>query len=457
MVGKKSLTALCCASALLLTGAGSAWQRLTTGSRSRRWSRSTVPNQADVDSVVEHYDAAEYKRVEDDGIDHAQRLRHRPRRRPRCKAAGYRIGAHDRGLQHRLDPHGAAPGGPRRGGARRRPRRERHAQGRRQARRASPSSRRRATRSSSARTRSPTWSARRAARTTARFLYVEAYNKSTKVTGTTTVSGPTLALSYAGADGVYSTTAVNMGRFIDTDPTPDDYMYHRQLIRLTRAARHPTSQTIRIATAATAGGAAASVETFPVTEWLGKDLPPHVAGLQEPAVLHALHGPDREPRRPRRAGRGVPEPGVGRQHAGEDLRLPAQVAGDHGRHDRHRRGSAAHARRPAARHHGRDHGRAAGRQRSRSPATAGQTIRATVDGDPVRLDRLHPDAQGPRRRRRCRRSTRARARRSSTGRYTTAGTYTFEVSGFQGDLGDFTFKVEPVHRSAATARPARSC
>ena len=41
--------------------------------------------------------------------------------------------------------------------------------------------------------------------TTARFLYVEAYNKSTKITGTTTVTGPTLALSYAGADGVYST------------------------------------------------------------------------------------------------------------------------------------------------------------------------------------------------------------------------------------------------------------
>ena len=41
--------------------------------------------------------------------------------------------------------------------------------------------------------------------TTARFLYVEAFNKSTKITGTTTVTGPTLALSYAGADGVYST------------------------------------------------------------------------------------------------------------------------------------------------------------------------------------------------------------------------------------------------------------
>src|SRR4029079_15268549 len=116
------------------------------------------------------------------------------------------------------------------------------------------------------------------ATTTARFLYVEAFNKSTKVTGTTTVSGPTLALTYAGADGVYNTTATNMGRFVDTDPTPDFYMYHRQLIRL--PAGVTDIKTIRIATAATAGGASASVETFPVTEWLGKNLPPHVAGFK---------------------------------------------------------------------------------------------------------------------------------------------------------------------------------
>ena len=55
-------------------------------------------------------------------------------------------------------------------------------------------------------------------------------------------------------------------------------MYHRQLIRLPRGATD--IKTIRIATAATAGGAAASVETYPVTEWLGKDLPPHVAGFK---------------------------------------------------------------------------------------------------------------------------------------------------------------------------------
>src|SRR5699024_9225770 len=98
------------------------------------------------------------------------------------------------------------------------------------------------------------------ATTTARFLYVEAFNKSTKVTGNSSVSGPTLALSYAGADRVYS-TASNMARFVDTDPTPDVYMYHRQLIRLPADA--PANITsIRIATTATTGGAAASTETY---------------------------------------------------------------------------------------------------------------------------------------------------------------------------------------------------
>ena len=68
-------------------------------------------------------------------------------------------------------------------------------------------------------------------------------------------------------------------------------MYHRQLIRLTGAAATipPGQLTIRVATAATAGGAAASMETFPVTEWLGKDLPAHVAGFKNtPFFTHYM-------------------------------------------------------------------------------------------------------------------------------------------------------------------------
>ena len=35
--------------------------------------------------------------------------------------------------------------------------------------------------------------------------------------------------------------------------------------------------------------------------------------------------------------------------------------------------------------------------------------------------------------------------------FTTTGTYTYEISGFQGDLGDFTFKVQEVISAAVVA------
>ena len=74
------------------------------------------------------------------------------------------------------------------------------------------------------------------------FLYVEAHNKATTVTGASTVNGPAQALSFAGADGVYG-AATTMGRLIDTGTTPDTYQYHRQLIRLTGAdAQIPVAQ-----------------------------------------------------------------------------------------------------------------------------------------------------------------------------------------------------------------------
>ena len=107
------------------------------------------------------------------------------------------------------------------------------------------------------------------------FLYVEAHNKATGISGNTTQFGPSLALSYAGADGVYG-TATNMARLIDTMTTPDTYQYHRLLIRLTGAdAQIPVAQmTVRVASSST------EVDTSKVTEWPGGSLPPHVAGYQ---------------------------------------------------------------------------------------------------------------------------------------------------------------------------------
>ncbi|WP_121251707.1 M14 family metallopeptidase [Solirubrobacter pauli] len=108
------------------------------------------------------------------------------------------------------------------------------------------------------------------------FLYVEAFNKATVSTGPTSFSGPTQALSYAGADGVYA-AATDMQRYTDGTTTPDTYMFHRQLVRLTGpAAQIPVGElTVRVASSSGA------VDTSKVTTWPGGTLPPHVASYQQ--------------------------------------------------------------------------------------------------------------------------------------------------------------------------------
>jgi hypothetical protein len=75
--------------------------------------------------------------------------------------------------------------------------------------------------------------------------------------------------------------------------------------------------------------------------------------------------------------------------------------------------------------------------------TAGQTIRATVDGIPSRSTDLILTLKDPA-------GTVLQSIDTGTSpelidqSLPTSGTYTFEVSGFDGDLGDFTFKIDPV-------------
>ncbi|MDA0183241.1 M14 family metallopeptidase [Solirubrobacter phytolaccae] len=108
------------------------------------------------------------------------------------------------------------------------------------------------------------------------FLYVEAFNKATVSTGPTSFSGPSQALSYAGADGVWS-VATDVPRYTDGTTTPDTYMFHRQLVRLTGpAAQIPVDElTVRVASSSGA------VDTSKVKSWPGGTLPPHVAGYQQ--------------------------------------------------------------------------------------------------------------------------------------------------------------------------------
>ena len=292
--------------------------------------RSTCPARRDVDKVVAGYDVADYKRVEDDG-SFTVALEADASELASLRAAGFKIGRTIEDAKHRAQVNAEreetaalealagdlAENGVPRGGIK--------LEGK-------------------AVVPTPGETVIQRANTftnyAGRFLYVEAHNKATVVVNNVP-TGPAQALSWAGEDGVYS-AATNMAIFEDSDPTPDVYMYHRQLIRLPAGAN---PKTVRVASASGA------VDTFKVTEWLGTQLPAERRGLPE-GLLQPLPGPDREPRPARHAGRRVQEPGHPGQPAAPDERLPAQVAGDHVRYGRDRLGSARRARRAADRHHG---------------------------------------------------------------------------------------------------------
>ena len=443
MVGKKSLTALCCASALLLSGVGTA-SAADNGLPYEELVQVYVPNQDAVDSVVANYDAAEYKAVQDDGSI-LLNVFVTAEEKASLKSAGYRIGTTiedsktgSQRMEERqatIDAENVATEVAENGlsGAKF------------EGKSVVP------TPGDTVIQRAVTFTdvvGPSGGTTTARFLYVEAFNKSTKITGNTAVSGPTLALSYAGADGVYG-TATNMGRFVDTDPTPDAYMYHRQLIRLPAGA---DAKTIRIATAATAGGAAASTETFNVSEWLGKELPPHVAGFKnQPFFTHYMDPTENRDNLDALAAQ-YPElmewvpmkektsgyqrksqaimSGTGAIGVAPDVQLGAPLLDTTG---------AITAAQPVA--------------KIPFTATAGQSIRATVDAIPSGETDFVLTLKDP---------AGATLQTVDTGTspelinrtFATAGTYSFEISGFEGDLGDFTFKVQPTSGSAATSQAA---
>ena len=105
-----------------------------------------------------------------------------------------------------------------------------------------------------------------------RFLYVEAHTKNaTPITPAGVEGSPTMALSYAGDDGVFG-AASNMPIFRDNEngatPQVNTYMYHRHLVRVT------TVEPKRVRVASSDGG----VDEAAVTEWVGSTLPPHVGG-----------------------------------------------------------------------------------------------------------------------------------------------------------------------------------
>jgi hypothetical protein len=441
MVGRRLLIALA-ASALLLVGAQSAaFAADDDGTPFQQLVQVYVPDQAAVDSVVAKYDAAEYRSVQDDGSI-LLAVFVTAEEKAALEAKGYKIGRviedSNTGAQRMkerqevIDQENLALDVAENG-------------------RAGASFRGRALIPDPGDTviqRAVVFTdaiGPNANRTTARFLYVEAFNKSTKrVPGTnSTFTGPALALSYAGPDGVYS-TPVNMGRFIDNQGvTPQEYMYHRQLVRLTGDYANLAAGDIqlRVATAATAGGAAASVETFPVSEWLGQDLPPHVAGFRTQFFTH-YQDPTETRADLDALAAAYPElmsvVNMPEKTSGYQRKSQAIMAGTTGI------GSApANVFAPALLD-------TTGEITAAQPVAsytfsglAGDTYRGVVDGIPTRSTDFILTIKDPG-------GNVLQSIDTGTSPETvdqvlpTDGTYTFEISGFQGDLGDFTFNIRQI-------------
>jgi hypothetical protein len=96
-----------------------------------------------------------------------------------------------------------------------------------------------------------------------RFLSVEAYNSATtnQTPTSNTIVGPSMAMSWKPEGGDYG-TASNMSRYIDSDPTPDTYLYHRVSIRIGAVgSTTPVPKTVRIASS-TGAVAEAPVKEF---------------------------------------------------------------------------------------------------------------------------------------------------------------------------------------------------
>ena len=228
-----------------------------------------------------------------------------------------------------------------------------------------------------------------------------------------------------------------MGRFIDTDPTPDEYLYHRQLIRLTaEQAAIPASQmTVRVA------ASSGAVDTYKVTEWLGTTLPPNVAGYQK-GFFNRYQDPTENRAQLDTLAAQFP-------NLVTPVNLPNLTNGYQRKSQAIMSGTSAIGSAPPA-VYGTPLFSSTGEITAATPVagipfagTAGQTIRATVNGIPGGSTDFILALKDP---------SGTVLQTIDTGTspefltqsLATSGTYTYEVSGFEGDLGDFTFLIEPV-------------
>ncbi|HEX6026317.1 MAG TPA: M14 family zinc carboxypeptidase [Solirubrobacter sp.] len=437
MVGKRAAT-VAAATALLLAGASSAYGSDNLPGGDTALVRVTVPSQVDVDRLVESYDVVEYKHVEDDGSI-SLNIDTTAAERSALRTQGYTIG---RTVENATTRANTAA--------------ERDATRAAEAL-AGNIAKTGVTRGVKLEGRSvvpvPGETVIQRANTftnyAGRFLYVEAHNKGVIQTGTGNGTGRTLALSFAGADGVFS-APTNMGIFRDTDPNPDVYMYHRQLIRLTGdAANIPADQmTVRVAAVAT-DGSTTSTDTYKVTEWLGTGLPPHVGNYQK-GFFNRYQDPTENRENLDALAAEFP-------NLVTPVNLPHLTNGYQRKSQAIMSGTGAIGSAPPA-ILGAPLLTTSGEITAAQPVAAipfegtnGQSIFATVDAIPSGETDFILRLRNP---------AGTIVTTIDTGfspefitrTLNATGTWTFEILGFQGDLGDYTFKVEPILVSAQQAQ-----
>ena len=123
-----------------------------------------------------------------------------------------------------------------------------------------------------------------------------------------------------------------------------------------------------------------AVDTFKVTEWLGTKLPPNVAGYQK-GFFNRYQDPTENRAQLDALAAEFGNLVTAGQPPEPDERLPAQVAGDHVRLERHRRGAGRPARHADPRPDGRDHHAAPVASYTFSPPL-NVPMRITTDGIP---------------------------------------------------------------------------
>jgi hypothetical protein len=429
MVVRSSLAAVA-ASALLFTGGGLAYASDNLPAADTSLVEVYVNSEADIDQLVaDGYDLAEYKRVEDDG-DIVVNIDVNDAERAALKARGFKIGATVESPKHRAAV-----------AAEREAQRKLDDAAAKYAENGVPKSKA----AVAVPGETVIQRANKFTNYAGTFLYVEAHNKATvrNPGSNTAFTGPTLALSYAGADGVYS-AATNMGRFIDTDPTPDEYMYHRQLIRLTGAAADIPASQMTVRVAASSG----SVDTYPVTEWLGKTLPPHVEGYQQ-GFFTRYQDPTENRAQLDKLAQDFP-------NLVTPVNLPNLTNGYQRKAQAILYGNNAIGATPSAAT-GDALVEVEGEITEAQPiasipftVTVNQTYLAFVDAKPSGstdfILRIRNEAGT------ILQTVDTITSPETLSRALTPGSYTYEILGYQGDLGDFTFNVRPVIGTAAAAQ-----